>query len=330
MLNRKSLAAAVFCFVLVGLALAAADAQMIVTKKDGTILKGRVLSDNGAIVVMRVKGKEVKLEYGVLTPDSVYRLRAARIDVDDAGEQFRLGTFALDNKLFHAARKHYVMALTSEPDDKGKVIAALKRVDVVQRKSMLAMAKKAKADGDYGLEAKLLQHIMTTFPESDEGAEAEKMLAEAKLGKGAGDIIDRLDKATQRKAAQARKLFATALEQNRKGLASARKMKRAANHFNGALKNLRSCQRIVDQVDRQYAQNPDVQERIKESRKKIDDMRIQILINQAHVYTQRQSFIKALEYVSRALAIDPDSQLARESRNRIELAMSMDGGRGIR
>lgn len=330
MLNRKSLVAAVFCVVLVGLALATADAQMVVTKKDGTTLKGRVLSDNGSIVVMRVMGKEVKLEYGVLTPDSVYRLRAARTDVDDAAEQFRLATFALEQDLFHAARKHYVMALTSEPKDKDKVISALKRVDVVQRKRMLETAKKAHADGDYGLEGKLLQHIVTTFPQTDEGNAAEKMLDAAKLGQGAGDIIDRLDKATQKKAEKARKLFAGAMEQNRKGLGSASKMQRAASHFKGALRNLRACQRIVDDVEKQYAQNPEVQERIKESRKKVDDLRIQILINQAHVYTQRQSFVKALEYVNRALAIDPDSQLARESRNRIELAMSMGSGRGVR
>ena len=66
-------------------------------------------------------------------------------------------------------------------------------------------------------------------------------------------------------------------------------------------------------------------------RGRIEDRQIRVLINLANLYSQRQSFIKALEYVNRALLVDENSQMANDARNRIELAMNAGrGGRGFR
>lgn len=328
-MNRKHALVLIACLGLaVFLVADGATAQQVFKKKDGTFFKGYLLKDSGTDVSIRTQEGKVDLKYSDLAPDTVFWLREKRTPEDNAQAQMNLAEYALKHKIFHGARKHFVMAVLADPSFKDKAVAGWKRTETSQRRFLIEKAAEARKTGNRQLEQAILSLLMTNFPDSKEAEKAEKMLDELKeAGDDLEGVIARLDKSAQKLIEDGRKSFNEALEYNRKGLKASRKKSQAERHFKRALKKLRHCEVVLHKIREEYDQNFELMKAAKEAEKKLEDRQIRVLINIAHLYSSRQSFIKALEYVNRALLVDENSQLANETRSQIELAMNA-GRRG--
>jgi len=328
-MNRKRARVLFACLGLaVFLVADGATAQQVFQKKDGTFFKGYLLKDTGEVASIRTQEGKVDLKYSEMAPETVFWLREKRTPNENAEAQINLAEYALKHKIFHGARKHFVIAVLADPSYKEKAIAGWKRTETAQRRFLIEKAAEARKTGNRQLEQAILSLLMTTFPDSTEAEKAEKMLDELQeAGDDLEGVIARLDKKAQKLIEDGRKSFQDALEANRKGLKASRKKAQAERHFNYALRKLRHCEVVLHQIREEYGQNFELMKAAKEAEKKLEDRQIRVLINLAHIYSQRQSFIKALEYVNRALLVDENSQMALDARSQIELAMNA-GRRG--
>ncbi len=294
--------------------------------KDGTVLKGKLVEDAGDFIKVRVGSKTESIPYTKLHPSTIFNLRAAKTPKDDANAQLELGEYALKNKLFHAARQSFFNAALADGSEttREKALNGKKRADNAQCRHLFEVAMEAKKNGNYQLESVALSHLVTTFPGSPECRKAEKMLAEMKVGSEANDVLQRLDGRLKKEVENARKAFDKAIAENQKGLEASSKKSQAERHFEHAVKNLKKCVKAVAHVREKYAQDREILDRVAEAEKKVKNLQIEVLVNLSHLYSSRQSLKKAMDYANEAIAIDPKSSLARETRNHIELMMSYD------
>lgn len=304
-----------------------AQAKHIPLKKsDGSTIKGKLVEDAGDFIKVRVGTKTESIPYAQLHGETIFYLRSARTPKDDANAQLELGEYALKNDLFHAARQAFFNAALAKDDEatREKALNGKKRADAAQCRSLLKVALEAKKNGNYQLESIALSHLVTTFPGSPECRKAEKMLAEMKVGSEANDVLQRLDGRLKKEVENARKAFDKAIEENQKGLEASSKKSKAERHFEHAVKNLKKCVKAIAHVREKYQQDREILERVAEADKKVKNLQIEVLINLSHLYSSRQSLKKAMDYANEAIAIDPKSSLARQTRNHIELMMSYD------
>lgn len=302
-----------------------ADAQLkSLTMKDGSEVRVVILEDDGTTLKVRKGTKKFEIAYAELSLPSVYMLKADRTPKRDGKAQLALADWAVEQGLFQRAREHYFKAVDADGDLKEKAIAGYRRADQAQCKALLDLAKQAHEKKDEQTEEKVLSHLMTTFPGSPEAAEADKMLEQLQLRGETKSVLDRLDNDARKVAERAKVHYDKAVEANKRGLRNTRRESQSAPRFEGALKHLATCSKLIKRIGEEYQQDDKVVARIKKVNGMIRDTEIQVLLNLGHVYTARQNFIKAQGYVGKALSIDPKNKDALAARGRIELAASSD------
>jgi hypothetical protein len=94
----------------------------IVTLKDGRVIEGDVVSDDGKVVKVKIRMGAITLEKDKiasieekLTPEQEYEQRVAKVAEDDAKAQFELAQWAESVKLEKEAVRHYIAAATLDP-----------------------------------------------------------------------------------------------------------------------------------------------------------------------------------------------------------------------
>ncbi|KAF0245753.1 MAG: hypothetical protein FD180_1360 [Planctomycetota bacterium] len=112
--------------LLAAVVLAAGTARAdLITLKDGRVIEGDVISDDGKVVKVKLrmgaltieKDKIVSIEEK-LTPEQEYAERLKKLDENDAKSQFELAEWAESVKLEKEAIRHFIAAATLDPEFK--------------------------------------------------------------------------------------------------------------------------------------------------------------------------------------------------------------------
>ncbi|MEK7466811.1 MAG: hypothetical protein AAB074_05285 [Planctomycetota bacterium] len=112
--------------VLAALVLAAGRARAdLITLKDGRVIEGDVISDDGNVVKVKLRMGAITLEKDKiasieekLTPEQEYAERMKDLDEKDAKSQFELAEWLESVKLEKDAIRHFIAAATLDPDFK--------------------------------------------------------------------------------------------------------------------------------------------------------------------------------------------------------------------
>jgi len=307
--------------------------QVTIKKSDGTRVEGKVVEDGKTFIrVSRPDGETVSFTYAQLHPETIYQLRNLRTPKDNGEAQLQLANYALTHKMFAAARTHFFNALVAGKEFEPKARSGMKRAYNVEANYLLDKAREMQGKGNFRLETVLLSRLVTAFAGTKAAERAEDALKNMKMGDQARDALDFLDKRTKKAVAKAKEKFSRAIEANRKGLELARKRSKAERQFRRALKLFRECRGVVAQVRKQYGDNKEIADRCVESDQALDRHVVDVALNIAHLYSARENYKTALDWINKALADHPKDRRLLSSRSNIELSMNWSdrGGGGRR
>ncbi len=100
----------------------------LITMKDGRVIEGDVVSDDGKVVKVKMRMGTLTLEKDQiasieekLTPEQEYEERLKKLDAASAKENFELGEWAESVRLEKLAVKHYIAAAKIDPEFKAAV-----------------------------------------------------------------------------------------------------------------------------------------------------------------------------------------------------------------
>lgn len=318
--------------LLLGCLTVSATGQMMIKKSDGTRVEGKIVEDGKTFIrVSQPDGKTISLTYAQLHPQTIYELRNRRTPKDNGGEQLKLGNYALTNDMFQAARTHYFNALVAGKEFEPKARSGMKRTHNIEANYLLEKAREMQRTGNFRLETVLLSRLVTAFAGTKAAERAEDALKNMKMGDQARDALDLLDKRAKKEVTEAKEKFSRAIEANRKGLELSRKRSKAEAQFRRALKLFRECRGIVASVRKQYGANKEIADRCKESDEALDRHVVDVVVNIAQMYTARENYKTALDWINKALAEHPKNARLLSNRSNIELSMNWsDRGAGRR
>lgn len=314
-------------------AAAPATGQILLKKSDGTRIEGKLIEDGKTFIkVAGPDGEMASFTYAQLHPETIYQLRNQRTPKNDGEAQLHLANYALDHKMFNAARQHLFNALVAGKEFEPKARSGMKRAHNMEADHLLDTAREMQRKGNFNLETMLLSRLVTAFAGTKAADRAEVALKNMKMGDKARDALDFLDKRTQKAVEKARTRFNNAIEANRKGLELSRKRSKAEKQFRLALKLLEECRGTLAAVRKQYGENKEIAERCDESDKALDRLTVDIVCNIAHMYSARENYKTALDWLNKALAEHPKDRRLLSNRSNIELSMNWSdrGGGGRR
>ncbi len=171
-------AMALGCLVTASFAQDKKDQDDIVQGKDGTLFVGKILSASDASIDMQLKtGGKVTLEFKNLVPDSVYRVKADRIDDKSAKAHFDLGDWCLANGLFSSAIGEYDKAAALDKDLADKAKKKKEEAFNEDARTKFEEAKRLIATKDYEGAEKLLSMLLTKYKDTPWAKEAQSEVA---------------------------------------------------------------------------------------------------------------------------------------------------------
>lgn len=116
-------------------ALALPAAADIITLKNGRVIEGDVVKDDGKIIKIQLKYGSLTVEKSEvasieekLTPEQEYAERRAKLDETSATEQLELAEWAASKKLDDEATGHFIQAATLDPECT-RAVEALEKKD---------------------------------------------------------------------------------------------------------------------------------------------------------------------------------------------------------
>jgi hypothetical protein len=117
------------------LAAAATASADVVTMKDGRVLEGNVLEDDGKVIKLKMKKGAMTLDHKDIesivekpTPEEEYAERVKKLDAGSAAAQLELGRWAGGKELSEEALRHLLEAYRLDPALEG-VAAELEKLD---------------------------------------------------------------------------------------------------------------------------------------------------------------------------------------------------------
>ncbi len=324
-----------FAIGLVLLATPLALSQDMILLADGSAISGRLVKDDGASVVVRLSGTggEARrtVRYSELHPRTLYRLMAGKAAAGDAPAQLAVGDAALRAEIFAAARKHYDLALKADPRLADRVTSAMRSVDEAAARSLAARAEAASRGGDLPEFERLLTSIVTEFPETPAAAEASPRLASARRAATAPPRTMTAASTNLRRAlASAEKKHAESHEHVTRGLESAKSLRVAVAEYEEAIADLGAALSSVDAAVRGASLTQDETRDVEAVRSEFRADLVRAHLQLASLYSGRNSYVQALSWVDRAIAVDPADAMARRTRQRIELESALASSRNYR
>jgi len=301
------------------------------TLQSGGIVRGILRSDDRLSITLELSnGAEQTLTYDELAPRSIYRLMKARVSKDDGGGLMELGNYTRDHGLYAYSKRHYVEALTVDPDLRPKIEVEIEKLRVIASDDLLARARTALQKGDTKEAEKQLSRIINELP-NEPAADAARVImselaAQAESQRVNDERAPRADaSAVEKELAPARKRYHRAVDENRKGMLASAGSSRATKHFK---KSVDEGERGRKMVERSVKRNQDMTG-FKEAAGSLDAQFIDVMVtanlNLAGIAMVKSSFNNALNEVNRALVLDPSRAEARSMKIRIENAAADSG-----
>jgi tetratricopeptide (TPR) repeat protein len=313
-----------------------APAQSEVWLANGAVMKGNVIEDDGEKVKVELiaeggSGATALYRYDQLAPRTLYRLRFNKTPRDDVKGQIELAGYALDNGLFPNARLSYDIAKKENEKKKAGMDAELASLYDRAPASVLTFARKEIAAGKHLEAHRYLTRLVELFPDKEEAAEAASLLEEIapKANAGRHAWVDQKagkeSKPAKEAAAPAIKEYEKAHETVRKAMAEYKKPVQVTRLLKTAIEQFKEAQRLLDRAMKKEGEGTDLAAHYDAWTAKVKEDIVHTWIDIANTYFSRQSNKDAMDAVAEALAVDPESSEALETRARIQLAMADSG-----
>ncbi len=297
-----------------------AHAEVLVLK-DGTRLTGKATAYDSNVEVLSwetAEGEALRVPLVDLRASSAYRVLKGQVEREDAEGQLQLGNFARDIEFFAHAGRHYGYAEAADATLKPRVageVALLKRRAATWA---MAHAKEAIADGNLKRGEDWLEKILTKLPDQPEAAEARRMLDayfDRVHREGVAEVEREHREVLEKGLSKAKSAYDEMLVANKAALQSEQVGGKAVRSWEKAISQ---GERAIKELDRFEKENPEAyKELLSTYRSAVDKELIGVHLHLATHWASRNSYNKALVHTNRALAIDPNSDLALGMRNRI-------------
>jgi hypothetical protein len=311
---------------------ALAPAQAEVWLANGAVLKGNVIEDDGQKVKVSLigeggSGATATYKYEQLAPQTIFRLRFNKTERDDVKGQLDLAAYALDNGVFPSARLSYDLAKKANEAKKAGLDDELAKLYARAPAVALTWAKKQMEEGKMLPAEKILARLCELFPDSEEAAEATKLLEQIapKCVSSREDAVDKKSgssKTAQQAAAPAKKEYEAAHASIRQALGEAKNPTKAIRTLDIAIEKFQSAQKLLDSAMKKEGADSDLAAHYDAWSAKLKDDIVETYVHMASFYFARQSYSNALKVVNQGLLLDPKDSEALAMRGRIEVAMT--------
>lgn len=308
--------------------------------KDGGAVTVTLLADDGKTIKVRRfdDGRIVVHTYAELHPRTIYRLMKARTPEGDAVGQMLVASYALDQNLFEAARRHYRLALKADQELGGKIATQLEQLRQRAAVRVLAWSREHLNDGNSARAERYLGILLVKFPDSEVAAEAARLLDENAARAQADrerEIRERVQRDYQVASRRALKRlepgkasYRKAHELKRRGLKSTKSHTKALRAYKAAITELKNARRILDKVSRTIEPDTPLGALLKSYDETLDRDMVQFHLLLAEEYLARGSHSSARRAAREARRIDPRSSEVASMLARIEAAANSSEGYG--
>jgi tetratricopeptide (TPR) repeat protein len=302
----------------------------IVQLKDNSILVGKIVKIDDAGIKMELKPTgTVERAWKDIQPYSVYRIKAPRIDQNNAQAHFDLGDYCLANGLFANAATEFDKALELDKSMADKVSKKKTELRNEEARNKFEEAKKFAADKRFDEAAKSLHYVIEKFADTTYAADAKKEVAkiveEIKKDNEAR-LKDLEEKAKARDAAKTRKVeegekgvIASTLE----GLDDARKqwaegldweskgnLTKADRAYKTADARLVAGKRNTESLLK--SNDVDVLKQAKDLDKELDAWTVRNCYRLGRMWATELNYTEALVWLNKGIKIAPDDHLLNE------------------
>jgi hypothetical protein len=320
-------------FLVLVVAVSVVGAQAEVHLANGAVLKGNVTEDDGekvkvALIVEGATGATATYRYDQLAPQTIYRLRLNKTPRDDVKGQLELAAYALDNGVLPSARLSYDLARKA---NEAKKAGMDKELDALYARApgvALAEAKKQIEAKKYLPAERYLARICELFPDSEEAAQAARLIEEIapQTGSSRNETVEKKpggsNKTAQEAAAPAKKQYDKAHATRRKALAETKNLTQATRQLETAVEEFKAAMKLLDGAMKKEGADSDLAAHYDAWSARVKEDIIETCIDIANLYFSRQSLSNAMRSVNEALLFDRENSEALATRARIQVAMS--------
>ncbi|NOZ23473.1 MAG: DUF1570 domain-containing protein [Planctomycetes bacterium] len=102
--------------------------EIAVKMSSGIKIRGTLESVSEDGIVLRWMGREKKLPWSDLHPETIYEIRRSRLDSSSAEDHIKLGDYCAENNLPDQAKKEYQAALKLDPTLRDKIEQAIGKI----------------------------------------------------------------------------------------------------------------------------------------------------------------------------------------------------------
>lgn len=319
----------------------------VIVLDQGKVLRGEIIevTDDELIFRYEEDGSEVTAGFNraQLSPSSWYF--ATRERAETADEHLELARYCIDHSFYRLAEIELKRALELDPKMEEEVNRELTRAQRGAAEATLATAELFLRNGDYAQARRECARVLTGYedasvrtqarelfdrieaaqarPETARAAEAERGSESAGEGRESRrtvapdprliELRDRIEPLRER-----------ARELDRAGLLSD-SSNRSERAFRGAIGAYHKALQYVEKAIEETQDEGRLRSQLQQIRRSLISQSIDSYINLGSRELVTGSYVSALEYANRALALDSTSQHARSFRARVENAAAESG-----
>lgn len=279
-----------------------ASAQDSITLKDGRVVSGDIIGDDGRQITVRLAdGAEMKEPYGNLGAPTLYLLAARKAARDDGPAQIKVAELASAAGQYSDAVTHYGMAERADPGQKDAIEAKLAKLRAAASQAQLTQAKWELSNGRHAQGEHRLSTSMHDFPDEPAAAGAKILLdglhadqQRALAAKHSADTLAKLD--------PAQKALAESRQKVKDGLGNAKNQSVCIDDFKAAV---REGERGLDEVKQTRQRDASTADAAADLKSQLVSAVVNADIQLATAYQQRTSYNDAAAAVADGLSVDP-------------------------
>lgn len=328
----RNLASFLCIFALAAFLASPASGQDQVVTLKGEVIKGKIVDDDGHRVQIKPEGDGamITLSYTKLSVDTLYVLKAAKVQKDNGFSQLDFANWCRDHGLFDDARHHYQAAVDAKADLEPIVKEQMGLLRVYAVRDLMKEARELQGKGDMVGAEKIIVRVVKEFPNEREADAARVMLehiARSPKAKGSPAVLNAqiMGIETHRQYEKASHHLDAATHMIQRGLAATKYQSQAIHFFEQAISEAGHGLKEAQQIDKKAVQHSEVSAEIEKLEQGLGEQIIQAHLHTADMWFMASSFNKANEEAQKVLAIDPDNAEAKNLQTRIQDAKA-DGG----
>lgn len=301
----------------------------VIQLKSGSIITGKITKvDDKSVTIELQKGGSTTIEFSLIHPITVYKIKKDRIDDKSAKAHLELAEFAITNQLFSVAEKEFKRALELDESIKDTIAQKLEELKSAEQKSLfedgVALVKKE----EYEEAEKKFRYLMDKYPGTDyakkandeiknlaslikEREEKKRKEYEERLKKLEEERLKKLTAEEKKTIENAGKLVEESKKLNVEGLdIETKDYSKAIKVYKFAEEKLSTAKKDIEGILAK-SKDVDVIDLAKDKIKEVNQWLVIICNNLANVYViNLGNLIEAQRWLNKTLQIDPSNKFA--------------------